>query len=467
MTKAKTRGFVGVFAALLAACLAFAVAPAAARADSALELTNAPEGADGIQLLADDDIEMIQVSGTFHYYYATQVVDLVNQQRAANGVPALTMDEDLTEAAMLRAAELAVFFSHTRPDGSSCFTVSPKASGENIAAGSLTPDGTMDQWMNSTGHRENILRSSFSSIGVGCFSLGDVTYWVQLFGTGAGEGSVDPVVATGCATLYFDTAYVPVDRVGFNLNEAQVNPQPLAAGETYTLWLCIPNAGWDAVFCTFDGDGLTWESSDPSVATVSSTGVVTGVSSGRATISATTWGGRTWSKTFEVSGGAVVPPVDDPVTPPQLSEPEDVPGYVEGENVVMWRLYNPNTGEHFYTSTQSERADLVAAGWKDEGAGWLAPIDGTPVYRLYNSVIPGGDHHYTRDKAEYDMLVSVGWTGEGIGWYSEDESGAPIYRQYNPNATNGTHNYTADASERDMLVSVGWVDEGIGWYGCR
>lgn len=466
MTRAKTRGPLGVVVALLVTCLALVAAPVAARAESTLTLTNAPTSSDEVQLLSWDD--QIQVSGTFHYYYATQVVELVNQQRAANGLPALTMDAQLTEAAMVRAAELALYFSHTRPDGSSCFTVSPKASGENIAAGSSTPEGTMTQWMNSAGHRENILRSSFSSIGVGCFSLGDVTYWVQLFGTGAGEGSVDPVVATGYATLYFDTAYVPVDRVGFNLNEAQVDPQPLAAGESYTLWLCIPNVGWDAVFCTFDGACLTWTSSDPSVAAVDVYGVVTGVSAGRVTISATTWGGRTWSKTFVVEGGgAVVPPVDDPVTPPQLSEPEDVPGYVEGENVVMWRLYNPNTGEHFYTSTQSERANLVAAGWRDEGAGWLAPVSGTPVYRLYNSVIPGGDHHYTRDKAEYDMLVSVGWTGEGIGWYSEDESGAPIYRQYNPNATNGTHNYTADASERDMLVSLGWVDEGIGWYGCR
>ena len=149
------------------------------------------------------------------------------------------------------------------------------------------------------------------------------------------------------------------------------------------------------------------------------------------------------------------------------NRPIPLPEVVPGESQIMWRLYNPNTGEHFYTSSTSECANLIAVGWIDEGAGWVAPLEGEPVYRLYNSNAPGGDHHYTMDKAEYDWLVSLGWTGEGIGWYSADISGMPLYRQYNPNAVSGTHNYTTSVSERDMLVSLGWIDEGIAWYGCR
>ncbi len=130
----------------------------------------------------------------------------------------------------------------------------------------------------------------------------------------------------------------------------------------------------------------------------------------------------------------------------------------------MLRLYNPNSGEHFYTADAAERDGLVEAGWTYEGVGWKAPQSSlTPVHRLYNSY--AGDHHYTSNVGELNELVKIGWSYEGIGWYSADETGAPLYRQYNPNAVTGAHNYTADTEERDYLESVGWLNEDIGWYG--
>lgn len=132
--------------------------------------------------------------------------------------------------------------------------------------------------------------------------------------------------------------------------------------------------------------------------------------------------------------------------------------------ISMYRLYNPNSGEHFYTSKASEKDNLVKLGWKYEGIGWLAPeTSDTPVYRLYNE--NGGEHHYTLDAKERNLLVSVGWTYEGIGWYSDDAKEVALYRQYNPNAFANNHNYTTDKSENDWLVSIGWQAEGIGWYG--
>ena len=134
--------------------------------------------------------------------------------------------------------------------------------------------------------------------------------------------------------------------------------------------------------------------------------------------------------------------------------------------VQMHRLYNRYTGEHFYTSSSSERDRLVDVGWTSEGVGWIAPTkSNTPVYRLYNPYVTGGDHHYTTSASERDELVKVGWRDEGVGWYSDDAKGAPLYRQYNPYATTGTHNYTTSKDENDHLVSVGWKAEGIGWYG--
>lgn len=133
---------------------------------------------------------------------------------------------------------------------------------------------------------------------------------------------------------------------------------------------------------------------------------------------------------------------------------------------AMHRLYNPYTGEHFYTADTTERDHLTGLGWRYEGVGWKAPAkSSTPVYRLYNGHVRGGDHHYTTSASERDHLVSVGWTYEGVGWYSDDAKGVPLYRQYNPYARTGTHNYTASASENDHLLAVGWRGEGVGWYG--
>ncbi|WP_322153983.1 transglutaminase domain-containing protein [Paratractidigestivibacter sp.] len=136
--------------------------------------------------------------------------------------------------------------------------------------------------------------------------------------------------------------------------------------------------------------------------------------------------------------------------------------------VTMHRLYNKYTGEHFYTADASEKDGLVNVGWTYEGVGWTAPSSSaTPVYRLYNSYVPGGDHHYTTSKKERDACVAVGWIDEGVGWYSDDAKGTPLYRQYNPYATTGTHNYTTSKAENDHLVSLGWSAEGISWYGVK
>ena len=141
----------------------------------------------------------------------------------------------------------------------------------------------------------------------------------------------------------------------------------------------------------------------------------------------------------------------------------------DGTTQVMYRLYNPNSGEHFYTADVSERDAVAAAGWSYEGEGWTAPTASSmPVYRLYS----GTDHHYCTGEGEKDALVAAGWSYEGIGWYSDDAKGVPLYRQFNPNVdptapvnNSGSHNYTTSLDEHNYLVSIGWNDEGIGWYG--
>ncbi len=142
---------------------------------------------------------------------------------------------------------------------------------------------------------------------------------------------------------------------------------------------------------------------------------------------------------------------------------------VDNTPVDMLRVYNPNSGEHFYTADPDERDHLTSLGWRYEGTGWVAPAKSTtPVYRLYS----GTDHHYTTSKKERDELIAVGWSYEGIGWYSDDSKTVALLRVYNPNVdptaqwgNAGAHHFTTSVDERNHLANVGWNAEGLGWYG--
>ena len=102
----------------------------------------------------------------------------------------------------------------------------------------------------------------------------------------------------------------------------------------------------------------------------------------------------------------------------------------------VYRLYNPNSGKHFYTINQNEKNAFVANGWNYEGTGWYAPKVGTPVYRLYN--LNADNYYYTINKDESNDLVKNGWENEGIAFYSSNNPLIGICREYNPNSS-GCH----------------------------
>lgn len=123
---------------------------------------------------------------------AAEVVRLVNVERSKEGLSPLGTFDSLTQAAQIRAPEVGVLFSHDRPDGTSCFTALDQTGakkgaytwGENIAAGNATAAETVEQWMNSPGHRANILNPKYTHIGVGYCYDATSTYrhnWVQMF----------------------------------------------------------------------------------------------------------------------------------------------------------------------------------------------------------------------------------------------------------------------------------------------
>ena len=119
--------------------------------------------------------------------YEQEVVRLVNAQRAQNGLKPLAENWELSRVARYKSADMAGkrYFSHESPTYGSpyqmmrSFGISFRSAGENIAYGQRTPAAVVGAWMNSSGHRANILNSSYTHIGVGYHEAGN--YWTQMF----------------------------------------------------------------------------------------------------------------------------------------------------------------------------------------------------------------------------------------------------------------------------------------------
>ncbi len=118
---------------------------------------------------------------------SSDVLDLINGERKAAGLKSVKLNDDLNRVAELRAAEIAKKWSHTRPNGEEWKTafkdagVSASYRGENLAKGQYSAEKVVEDWMDSEGHRSNILNKKFTKMGVASVVIDGVTYWVQVF----------------------------------------------------------------------------------------------------------------------------------------------------------------------------------------------------------------------------------------------------------------------------------------------
>lgn len=328
---------------------------------------------------------------------------------------------------------------------------------------------------------------------------------------GAGTTTITASEANGAIKSEPYTVEVHKGTVTLNKSTLQMNP-----GDTETLVATVTPG---------NSSNADWKSSNKNVATVDSSGKITAVSGGTAIITAkagceqakckvtvkgdsgsSSGGGGTAPASkgnrVEKNDGKVVlsntnPRKGDKVT--ITATPDDDESVVDTVTVTdqnnktvnvtanadgtytftqpegaadikvtytnhrdLYRVYNPNTGEHFYTYNKDERDALIQAGWGNENKGWISPAKGDPVYRLYNP--NAGEHHYTTNAHERDALVAAGWKDEGVSFCSDKKQRVAVYRLYNPNAFANNHHYTVSKAERDNLIKLGWKDEGIGFY---
>ena len=235
-----------------------------------------------VQAASDQTAVQLKLSqGIRRYDYAYQVLDLVNQERAKKNRNPVTMDKNLLECAMTRAEELTVYASHTRPNGSICFSAFPyfEDPSENLAINQGTPEEVMESWIESSGHYTNIMNSKNVSAGIGCYSQNGHLYWIQCFSSHAAETCTQPANQNVSPVLSVLPRLV---NIHFNVS----SPVKFTE-EQKTLTIYATCNGFSYMSSSLDPSSFTWSTGDPSVATVDQSGVIRLKSKGNTTVTAT------------------------------------------------------------------------------------------------------------------------------------------------------------------------------------
>lgn len=249
-----------------------------------------------VPVFADD--YTVLVPGTFGQTDAREMLAMINDFRTGSdawywnstnsskvqvtNLKELTYDYNLEKIAMQRAAETALSFSHTRPNGGSCFSAiynGTQSWGENIAAGSSTASATFVQWREDNynysgqGHRRNMLSSSFTAIGIAHVKVAGIHYWVQEFGySNSGAAAEDPLDKSVAFTV--DINSNSIQSVVFQPSDGTESMEVEVLDE-YTLPEMTAGVLLDDAWpyrAKATVYAPNWESDDPNIAEISADG---------------------------------------------------------------------------------------------------------------------------------------------------------------------------------------------------
>ncbi|MEY8562423.1 CAP domain-containing protein [Eggerthellaceae bacterium 3-80] len=405
-------------------------------------------------------MDVLVVSGVKNYTDAYEVLRLVNAERAKEGLKPLVMDKDLLEAAMTRAVEQMYCFDHTRPDGSSWSTVSSKAFAENIAMGQTTPESVVQTWMDSAGHRANIMNASYTTLGVGAINVkgSSSLWWVQLFGV-----DQNPTAAAQPANQSFTKrCAVATDRLvnaNFQFRSAYYTVQ---AGKNVQAEARIINSGWGNMVCPLDPSTFTWSMGDTSIASVNAQGVITGKKAGKTKV----WAAipNTPVK-FSVDVTVTAPPQSNngsstnkpgssATTKP--STPTKVTGSWKQSSGRWWYSYSNGTyakgwkqisGTWYYFNASG----WMLTGWQKIGGSWYYLKSSGAMATGWQKV--SGSWYYLHSSG----AMATGWIQVGGSWYYLNSSGSMLTGWQK---IGGSWYYLKSSG----AMATGWIQLGGSWY---
>ncbi len=356
---------------IMAICMVFSLIPAVSAAETPVTVT---------------------VAGQENETFAADVFTLVNNARAENGAEPLTRNATLSELAMQRAAEIALYFSHTRPDGTNCFTVLDGAyngwynCGENIAIGQYSPDEVMESWMNSQGHRENILDTVFTQIGIGCFYADGVYCWVQLFGNSNTDTA--ETTETGTANVTRPVSILPSL---LNLSPKGTMELELEVGETYRLTIGSVNPEFTYIAATLvPGAGSVTDADGNTIATrtvaADGTITITAVNPGYGAMDIPVYAGQTDALRIYITVPEEEIPTEPEPTEPEPTEPEPTEPEPTEPKPTEPEPTEPKPTEPKPTEPAEPDDGIIASGQCGENAVWVLDKDGILTIRGEGSI---------------------------------------------------------------------------------
>lgn len=317
----------------------------------------------GYTVQAEDTISL-PLSGTNDYTKAYQLLNDINAKRKAAKLPELTMDLDLLDSAMQRAAECNVLYSHKRPNGASYVGIVTDSYGviaESIAYGKSTAADVAKEWTERRADSGNMLNDDFTSVGIGCFYQADGSvFWAAIFTDQTPDEAVQPKNRTG-------TVSVSADMANLGSITLSMTAATLAPGETAQAKLYVRNneltSGTEQKLNEIScAPTVEYSSNNTAAATVSADGTVKAVKNGTATITATVVGTSiSASQTLKVS------------TPFNKRTPKSVTLANRSKGIkVSWKavtgatqyvVYRSTNGDGFYAIKRTENTS-----WTDKTA---------------------------------------------------------------------------------------------------
>lgn len=309
---------------------------------------------------------IVETKGQYDLDKAYEVLELVNQERENVGLNPLKLDTDLTELAMQRAAEVAIYYNHLRP----FYNTTVTAGGENIAVGQWSAQEVMDDWMSSIGHRRQIVPVdgydntaciNRKTIGIACYDTGDFLSWVQIFSGSDTDnefttrGTLDKNVEVEVMRNRLDSTNLQNQLVLF-YNSLGSGKFTLKSNDTLKL-LKIKFRNLDKswrYYSQITCKNVKFDTTDRDVCTVSTDGTITAIGPGNATITAT----------LDTLQDSINIAVENPLKSISLPNSIDITNKTPGKLTVTYVAENP----------QYDTTDDKTVTWKSDDTS-IAEVD--------------------------------------------------------------------------------------------
>lgn len=423
----------GIVALVLSICCMSATAQLAYADTESAVGTGAYTTSENISVAAEDDsttaLATFTISATNDQKDAREILALVNQARTKAGVGALMWDYELEKAAIQRAAEIAILFSHDRPNGTQCFTAFPSgyyACGENIYAssGNANASSANTSWTNSPGHYANMINGDFTCMAAAKVQVGSFSFWVELFG--------DPNQGTTATTVLSGTHEYTIEVAPDNakLSFGTTLKSNTAKGSSVQYTIQNQNTEWSYAKVNILPSSFNWTSSNSGVATIDANGRATAKGAGEVTITA---------KNKALASLALSNKVTLTGNSSAVKE-----GWVHGSK-GWWYRYNDGSyakgfqaikGATYYfdnngwMKTGWQKIDnnwyyfkgsgAMATGWQKVGSKWYF-MNAEGIMQTGKLIDKGNTYFLDGNGA-----MKTGWVQQGSDWYYANKSGVMV-----------------------------------------